>query len=80
MASMSRIKPMCAKRNNANGAGAEALDTTGQFVVDIAGGHHRYGPLGTKRLAKSLANLPWPFLVELLLASLRGFAGKLHSL
>ena len=38
------------------------------FVVDIGGGHHGYGPLGTGRIVESFLDSPSPFLEESLLA------------
>ena len=39
---MSRIKSgaLCQQEHGADAAGGEALDAIGQFVVDVAGGHH----------------------------------------
>ena len=39
--------PVRQEQHGADAAGAEALDAIGQFIVDVGGGHHGYGPLGT---------------------------------
>ena len=40
---MSRIKPIlrASRQHGTDAAGGEALDAIGEFVVDVAGGHHR---------------------------------------
>ena len=56
---------------------ARALDAIGQFVLDITGGHHGFGP-GIVRLAESLIDLLSPFLQESLLAYRAFFSQELH--
>ena len=50
------------EEHGADAAGAEPLDAIGQFVVDIARGHHGYGPLGPRRIDQSFQNSPSPLL------------------
>ena len=39
--------PVRQQQHDADATGAETLDAIGQFVLDVGGGHHGYGPLGT---------------------------------
>jgi hypothetical protein len=49
-------------------AGAEPAAATGVFVVDIAGGHHGYGPLRARRVVEPFLDPPSPLLEGSLLA------------
>ena len=72
--------PVRQQQHDTDAAGAEALDAVGQFVLDVGGGHHGYGPLGTGWLAESLVNSSSPFLEESLLACLAFFSeSSTHS-
>ena len=72
--------PSSQQKHGADAAGAETLDAIGQFVVDIAGGHHGYGPLGTRWLPETLVNSSPSFLEDSLLACLAFFSeSSTHS-
>ena len=57
------------QENGADTAGTEPFYAIGVFVVDIGGGHHRFGPLGIADILETLANSPPSFLKDSLLAS-----------
>src|SRR3954466_569577 len=56
------------QKDGADAPGTEPPDATGLFIVDIGGGHHGYGPLGSGRIGESLLDSPPGLLEESLLA------------
>jgi hypothetical protein len=55
--------------NGADAAGTEAFDATSIFIVDIGGGHHRFGSLVLADICEPEANSPSSLLKLSLLAS-----------
>ena len=56
------------QKDGADAPGTESPDAMGLFIVDIAGGHHGYGPLGSGSMGESLLDSPPSVLEESLLA------------
>ena len=54
--------------NGADAAGTETFDATSMLIVDIGGGHHRFGSLVLANICKPEANSPPSFLKCSLLA------------
>jgi hypothetical protein len=52
------------QEHGADAPGAEALDAIGQFVVDIAGGHHRFFAFGSWPILDALENSPLAFVED----------------
>jgi hypothetical protein len=68
------------QENGADTAGTEALDAIGLFVVDIGGGHHGLGSLGSGQIGETAVDSPPSFLEAFLLASLAFFSeSSTHS-
>src|SRR5208337_3202525 len=52
------------QKHGADAPGAEALDAIGQFVVDIAGGHHRFFAFGSWPILDALEDSPFAFVED----------------
>ena len=52
------------QEHSTDAPGAEALDTIGQFVVDIAGGHHRFIAFGSWPILHALEDSPLAFVED----------------
>ena len=61
---------MSQQENGADTAGTEPFDAIGLFVVDIGGGHHGLGSLGSGQIGETAVDSPPSFLEAFLLASL----------
>ena len=71
--------PTGQEEHGADAAGAESLDPIAQLVVNIACGHHGYGPLRLRRIDQSFQNSP-SALLELLIACFAFFSdSSTHS-
>jgi hypothetical protein len=62
------------QESGADPAGTDAFDAIGVFVMDIRGGHHGFGSLGSQFIREMEANSPPAFLEDSLLASLAFFS------
>ena len=59
---------------------AESLNAIGQFVLDVGGGHHGYGPLRSRQIRETLVNSSSPFLNASLIAGRAFFSeSSTHS-
>ena len=59
------------QEHGADAPGAEALDTIGQFVVDIAGGHHRFFAFRSLPILDAFEDSPLAFVEDSAFAFLR---------
>ena len=52
------------QEHGADAAGTEALDAIGQFVVDVAGGHHRFIAFGSGPILDAFEDSPLAFVED----------------